>query len=523
MSEAHKILVVDDAADNRDLLERRLERAGFQVTAVDSGIKAIQAVDQQRPDLIILDWMMPGLSGTDVLKALRRKYSTLDLPVIMATAKSQPEDLVLALELGANDYVTKPFEFPVVLARIQSQLRAKAQAFSTKGADPVRLRMNDLRPGLVLGEKYRLEEEIGSGAFGIVYRATHLAFQQPVALKILNATIDEKDSEGIDRLRLEGSSAFRLQHPNAVAILDFAVVHGLAFLVMELLDGSTLEGELKRHPMLPLQRAVDIVVPICEVLAQAHSLGVIHRDIKPANIFLQATQRGEVVKVLDFGIAKLVGDSAISKNLTVDESILGTPIYMAPERLGGRNYGGYADVYSVGIMLYQMVTGTLPFHVSQREALAIAVQHLTAQPERLRTHLPDAPIAFEEVVMSTLRKAPEERPSAGELAVRLRQSLDPQGSYFLRQASEDEPTTAVIALPRGRKTIGVPPPLDKTPLPRPLPASHNSEAATRRLPRIVTARIAFSFADLIEPPPSLEVPEAPLPVHAPRDVYDDWT
>jgi eukaryotic-like serine/threonine-protein kinase len=508
MTQPAKILIVDDTADNRDLLSRRLKSGGYEIITADNGATALELVGREKPDLVVLDWMMPGLTGIDVLKAIRRRYSNLEMPVIMATAKDQTDDMVVALGHGANDYVVKPLDFPVLLARIQSQLRSKAEM---KPAEQ-KLRPGDLRPGLVLAEKYRIEQEIGSGNFGIVFKATHLDLQQPVALKILSAAIDEKDSADLERLRLEGASAFRLQHPNAVHVLDFAFAHGLAFLVMELLDGTTLERFLQQEKRLSPRRAVEIVGPICEVLAQAHQLGIIHRDIKPANIFLQKTPRGEVVKVLDFGIAKFVGDSAVGKNLTLDEGILGTPIYIAPERLSSQDYDGRADVYSVGIMLYQMVAGTLPFAFHKKEPLAIAVQHLTAQPERLQTHVPEVSIHFESVVMSTLKKTPGERPSASELAAKLRQAIDPQSRSPRHEISEE--TTGVI-LQRRERAAAV---AAKTAE----PAESLEAGDTTILAGSVTARLAFDFGDLLEPPPR-PLPANVLPVVPPRDGAGPWS
>ncbi len=336
-----------------------------------------------------------------------------------------------------------------------------------------------------------------------------------MALKILSAAIDEKDSADLERLRLEGASAFRLQHPNAVHVLDFSFAHGLAFLVMELLDGMSLERFLAQEKRLSPRRAVEIMGPICEVLAQAHQLGIIHRDVKPANIFLHKTPRGEVVKVLDFGIAKFVGDSAMSKNLTLDEGILGTPIYIAPERLSSQDYDGRADVYSVGIMLYQMVAGTLPFAFHKKEPLAIAVQHLTAQPERLQTYLPEVSIHFESVVMSTLKKRPEDRPSASELVARLRQAIDPKSGYS-RQGHQRRNHRSDPAKARKRRRRG-----QSQPKPR-KPAVELEAGATHILSGSITARLTFDFADLLEPPakaPAGHRPAGP----APRDGVGPWS
>ncbi|MEO1367694.1 MAG: serine/threonine-protein kinase, partial [Acidobacteriota bacterium] len=231
-----------------------------------------------------------------------------------------------------------------------------------------------------------------------------------------------------------------------------------------------------------LERTVDIAEAVCDVLAEAHDLGIIHRDIKPANIFLHRTPRGEVVKVLDFGIAKLLGDS--NSSLTLEEGILGTPAYMAPERLSGGDYDGRSDVYSVGIMLFQMVAGTMPFSPKTNEALAIAMAHLTGTPERLTNVVPGAPLRFEALLMSALRRDPEERPSAAELGRRLREVLADLSDTSTPLSSDDAGTA----------------PND----------------ATTLLADLSTSRLAFGFSDLLSPPDDEPVRE-PLPVRPPRD------
>ncbi len=170
MSDVHTILVVDDHSDNRELLTRRLEREGFRVLEAESGRQALAHLKDGKVSLILLDVMMPEMSGIEVLQAVREAYSASELPVIMVTAKAQSDDVVEALGQGANDYVTKPIDFPVALARIQAQLRIRRPAADDEVSDP-----RDLRPGLVLDGRYRLEARVGAGNFGTVYKARHLA------------------------------------------------------------------------------------------------------------------------------------------------------------------------------------------------------------------------------------------------------------------------------------------------------------------------------------------------------------
>jgi len=445
------LLVVDDNEMNRDLLSRRLERKGYRVKTAADGLHALELVGQGSIDLVLLDIMMPGMSGIEVLRALREQSSASELPVIMVSAKGESEDVVQALELGANDYVTKPIDFPVVLARVQSQLRMRT-AFKSgipgSGATPA-----EVGPSTIIAGKYMLESKLGSGSFGAVYRARHISLDHPVALKILQCNV-MASAEAIARFRQEGISACRINHPNAVSVIDFGVtVTGVAYLEMELLEGASLLEELRDKGPMSVNRVGEILQPICDVLAKAHLAGIVHRDIKPPNIFLHHGPAGEIVKVLDFGIAKLVGDAAGSEymTMTLEGDLLGTPAYMAPERLSNRPYDGRADVYGVGIMTYQMLTGELPF--TGPDPMAIAMQHMNAAPPPLRDHLPDLSASVETAVMRALAKDPEERPTAAEFARLFADAAAGVGASIAtaehRPTSVDElPTLAISDLER---------------------------------------------------------------------------
>jgi CheY-like chemotaxis protein len=418
VSESATILVVDDLPANRDLLARRLERAGFRVLQAASGNEALETLGDSAVDCMLLDIAMPGMTGLEVLREVRSRRSSATLPVIMVTAKTDSEDVVEALSLGANDYVTKPVDFPVVLARIKAHLRTRSAVQVEAGGGLEPQTPGHALPGSVLGGRYRLESLIGGGSFGSVFRARHLELGRDVAVKVLGTSAGT-DPEALARFRREGASACRIQHPNVVAVLDFAVnAAGVAYLVMELLEGHSLEREIESHGHLIPRRAAEILVPVCSALAAAHAAGVVHRDIKPSNVFLHRVGREEVPKILDFGIAKIAGETALGRSITLDGSLLGTPAYMAPERFRRGPYGSASDVYSVGTVLYELLSGRLPFMPASPDPLALVAMQAEDEPPAL-PRLPGITQPLEALVRSALAKAPQERPTADQLGRRL--------------------------------------------------------------------------------------------------------
>ncbi|MEW6735206.1 MAG: protein kinase, partial [Acidobacteriota bacterium] len=286
--------------------------------------------------------------------------------------------------------------------------------------------LSEVLPGTILAQKYRLETKIGTGGFGVVYRGLHLNLNRPVAIKILQPNFSSIDYESLERFHIEAISACRVNHANAVTVLDFGITpEGISYLVMELLEGHTLQQELQEHQLLSPQRCAQILTPVCDALACAHAAGIVHRDIKPDNIYLHQTYEGEVIKVVDFGIAKLLrGNTSFNLNsLTVTGSMIGTPSYMSPERLNNNPYDGRADVYSLGVMLYRMLCGQLPFQSSEGDIMAIAMMHMTQEARPLHEIRPELSTELSAVVMQALAKDPNQRPTITELATRFSEAV----------------------------------------------------------------------------------------------------
>jgi serine/threonine protein kinase len=312
--------------------------------------------------------------------------------------------------------------------------------------------------GRTFDDKYRLDERLGVGGMGTVYRATHLLIDRPVAVKVLNPRFVE-DEAAQARFRREARAAGRLQHTNAVAVTDFGRAEdGYVYIVMELLEGVTLREVLAREAPLDTARAVSMMLQVSAAVAAAHEAGIIHRDLKPANIFIvQRPHAPAVVKVLDFGIAKLAAeaiDDDDHQTLTQVGVMIGTPRYMSPEQCDGATLTPAADVYSLGIILYEMLTSVTPF--TGTSPLAVALKHSTEAPKPPRELVHTIPSALEEVVLHALEKNPAERPQdAGAFRRELyataeRLGLEHAGSYgapsieSLRSAGTETPSGRLV-------------------------------------------------------------------------------
>ncbi len=280
----------------------------------------------------------------------------------------------------------------------------------------------DPRVGTVVGERYRLLASIGEGGMGAVYRAEHILMKKVVALKLLHAEMGQMEEAG-RRFEREAQSASRLNHLHIVSVTDFGRNHtGELFLVMEFVDGQSLADAIDEG-RLSVTRACRLTGQILSALEHAHEQKVVHRDLKPANVMLVQTsdpRLGEVAKILDFGIAKITESAEGEQPLTKGVMIFGTPSYMSPEQATGQDVDARADLYSCGVMLYEMLTGRKPFHSD--DLVKLMAMQVTAPPPPLSSVAPDAgiPEAVQAVVMRALEKDRERRfASAREFRVAL--------------------------------------------------------------------------------------------------------
>ncbi len=259
--------------------------------------------------------------------------------------------------------------------------------------------------GLTIDQRYRVEALLGEGGMGLVYRVTHTHLNKALAIKVLRRE-NTGDPEVLARFRREAESASAIGNQHIVDISDFGtLVDGSTYLVMECLEGVDLIDAIDVAQRMPEDRAIHIALQLCRALGAAHDAGIIHRDLKPENVFLiRRNDTEDFVKVLDFGIAKVANGP---KRLTRAGEVLGTPHYMSPEQCEGDNVDHRTDIYALGVLLYEMVTGHVPHDADTM--MGILTKHMYEDPIPPKLRVPQVSAELEQVIMRCLEKKPEQR------------------------------------------------------------------------------------------------------------------
>ncbi|HLZ60433.1 MAG TPA: protein kinase [Ktedonosporobacter sp.] len=282
--------------------------------------------------------------------------------------------------------------------------------------------MNQLEGTLIAG-RYEIREHIATGGMASVFKTWDHRVERIVAIKVLRS-LDKNDLRAVERFRREARAAAALAHPNAVTIYDFVEELGQYFLVMEYIHGPTLKQLIGQRRQMQAREAIEVAAQVCAVLQVAHARGFIHRDIKPQNIMLAWSGNaagglgdgGAWVKLTDFGIVRVAED----QGLTNSGIVLGTADYLSPEQARGETLTASSDLYSLGVVMFEMLTGRPPF--MGPTAVSIAMQHATTNPPPPRQFNASIPPAVEQLVLRTLQKEPEDRfDSAVEMQQALRQ------------------------------------------------------------------------------------------------------
>jgi DNA-binding response OmpR family regulator/tRNA A-37 threonylcarbamoyl transferase component Bud32 len=421
------ILVVDDHKTNRLKISMAVKKLGHTTATAEDGRQALQMLRAQPFDLVLLDIIMPEMNGYQVLAQMKADSTLRDIPVIVISAEQELTNVVQGIELGAEDYLPKTFDPVLLKARIRACLEKKhfraqeveylrqvdrlteaAAAIENETFDPESLSDVAARPdslgqltrvfqqmahefylreqrlkqqveelrtvsdlvGKTLG-KYRLLARLGRGGVAEVYQAYQTSLKRNVALKVLHGHLAD-ETDFIVRFEREAELMAKLRHANIVQIHDFDVEAARYYLVMELINGPTLMAELEARQAANRPFSLPEIAHIYQALASAvdfaHAQGMVHHDLKPANVMFTAD--GDVV-LTDFGFARIIGTGLH----TGTGKVVGTPAYMAPEQGQGERGDLRSDIYALGVILFELVTGRVPFRADTPFALMMKLMN----------------------------------------------------------------------------------------------------------------------------------------------------
>ena len=299
-----------------------------------------------------------------------------------------------------------------------------------------------IKIGMIIGDRYEIQEKIGTGGTADVYRALDRKLNRPVAMKVLKQEFSENDNF-VSKFRSEAQSAAGLMHPNIVNVYDVGNEKGIYYIVMELVDGITLKKYIEKKSRLTVKEAVSIAIQVAMGLEAAHNNHIIHRDIKPQNIIISKDGK---VKMTDFGIAKAASSNTITSN------VMGSVHYTSPEQARGGYSDAKSDIYSLGVTLFEMLTGRVPFNGDT--TVAIAIMHIQEPLPSPREFVPDLPISVEKIVLKCCQKSPDRRyQSAALLIADLKRSLITPDEDFVQLIDPDEDGATRIASEGERQMI----------------------------------------------------------------------
>lgn len=409
------ILAVDDDTDILLVVEDTLRLDGHEVTVTSRPEEVPRLLAEERIDLIVLDIDMPTITGFEVLKQLREQPLSHAIPVIFLSALGESVYRIEGLRGGAVDYITKPFDPEELCLRVKLGLdrggRQEA-AHSLSGAELDKaLLEEEFPPESKLLGRYEPVMVLGRGGGGAVVAVRDPLLRRRAAIKILaRPTRSERNAE-IEQTVKEATMLAQLNHPGLVQVYDVAVDSRHVFVIMELIEGETLRRRLSRLQRLPTSEFFALACPVVAALSHAHQRGLVHRDITSNNIMLS----DEGPRLMDFGLAAFV-EQLSSKHPQV---VVGTPTYIAPEILLQQPATTLSDIFSLGCVFYEMLTGERPFRQAPGEGANPIMSTLSEDVTPLRLIAPEIPAALAELVQQMLNPVSRRRPTTAHLQQRL--------------------------------------------------------------------------------------------------------
>jgi serine/threonine-protein kinase len=384
----------------------------------DDAIKLLQQVKSADPGFVAASSLLGDIfcsrgKHTLAIKKLRQAIGDLDLDTDnmdahyrLATAYEAAEEFQEAVDLYEKiltfDYHYKDVEKRLEFAR--SKVQESPRAESPSGTQET------VGPPSGRSGRYRIEGELGRGGMGIVYKAQDTVLDRPVAFKVLPDALKD-NPEALKNFLREAKSAAKLNHPNIVTVYDAGEQDGRYYIAMEYVDGTTLKEIVRRRGVISPTGTLHVLIQMCEALAFAHDQKVVHRDIKTANTMWT---RDKKAKIMDFGLAKVIEE--VRNHTTL---VSGTPYYMSPEQTLGKNVDHRTDIYSLGVTIFELATGSLPFREGN-----VPYHHVHTPPPDPREVNPKLPPLLAEIISSCLKKNPDERyQNAGEIVTYVKAKL----------------------------------------------------------------------------------------------------
>ena len=388
-----KIFVVDPKeSGNRAIYEELLIKGGHDILYYSGNGDIQKPLISFKPDFAIIDVPEGNLELFEDLASIRKLPNFSNTPVLMVLNDSTKE-IELAMTSGANDYIIKPIRKSELASRVGMQLK-KSNIFN-----------DELPPGTMFANRYKIKSLLGKGGDSTVYHAINTSEKPPVdvALKIIK--VKDEIQELSPQFERETSRLATLNHPNIVKLLEHGSFEGVFFLVTEFIKGRSLGSIIKDSPLIE-ESAVDLALQVAETLKYINQFGIVHRDIKPDNILIST--KGEV-KLVDFGLSREEHQQTVS----IKGEMSGTPQYLAPEYIDGKLLNIQTDIYSLGITLFYMVSGTLPFQA--RTPMALLSKQLNEPPPMLTEMTEYVSPEFADMVNRMLIKDPNERITLDEM------------------------------------------------------------------------------------------------------------
>lgn len=420
-----KALVVDDDRAVRDCLKRILETMSLDVLVAGDGDEALATLNDGEVNVVITDMIMPNMDGLALLTVLRRDMPSV--PVIILTGMPGVDAAVECMRLGAFDYIAKPLDMDQTKVLVTSALQENRAALERACS----ARYTRLNPGRFFGD-YRIVETLGEGSAGIV-----LLVEKPgddgaaelYAMKVLKPQLpSDEDPILAERFRREAKVASMLDHENIIRIVEYGVTpaDAMPFLVMQYFEGRTLKEREQEADSLDFEAKQHILRQVAAALVAIHDAGICHRDVKPHNILLNDQMQ---IKLTDFGIAHLP-----ESNLTMTSELLGSPAYLAPEAFSSSRVDARSDIFSLGVVAYELFLGVKPFQGKDISHFAHLVQH--DRPVEPRHIDPGFPPELQDILARMLKKKPADRYASTRQVLADLQAFEEAGSKVSRFISK---------------------------------------------------------------------------------------